>query len=262
MSETTPSSDELARRLTHAARYAAVGKVAAGAAHEINQPLNVIRMAAFNIRRAIQKGTLNPESALEKLEKIDTQISRAARLVGGMKAFSPTSSALKTAVKPSESIEVALELLAKRFSVAGVELVHEALDLPCEMQADPTSMQELVINLVDNAIEAYGPAPAPQMNADADEQPPRTLEVKESLTGTTFTLEIVDHAGGIPDAIRGHVLEPFFTTHDDGMHPGLGLTVCQSVVADLNGTLEIVPTADGTAVTVTLPVEELPESPA
>ena len=83
-----PSAEELARRLEYSARLASVGKLASSAAHEMNQPLNVIRMAAFNLRRAVEKGTLETESALAKFDRIDTQISRAARLVGGMKSFS------------------------------------------------------------------------------------------------------------------------------------------------------------------------------
>ena len=70
-----PTPEVLARRLQRSARLASVGKLASSAAHEINQPLNVIRMAAFNLRRAIEKGTLNAESALTKLERIDTQIA-------------------------------------------------------------------------------------------------------------------------------------------------------------------------------------------
>ena len=62
-----PAAEELAARLKHSARLASVGKLASSAAHEINQPLNVIRMAAFNLRRAIQKCTLDAESALQKL---------------------------------------------------------------------------------------------------------------------------------------------------------------------------------------------------
>ncbi len=91
MSDDLPPQDELARRLTHTARLAGVGTVASSAAHELNQPLNVIRMAAFNLKRSIEKDRFDPASALEKLARIDEQIERAARLTGGMKAFSPAA---------------------------------------------------------------------------------------------------------------------------------------------------------------------------
>jgi len=75
MTDSDPDVNELARRLKHSARLAGVGKVAAGAAHELNQPLNVIRMAAYNLKRAIEKNTLDPAVALEKLARIDDQIA-------------------------------------------------------------------------------------------------------------------------------------------------------------------------------------------
>ncbi len=254
MSSETPSPEELARRLHTAARYASVGKVAAGAAHEINQPLNVIRMAAFNVRRAIQKGRLDPESAIEKLEKIDAQIDRAARLVGGMKAFSPTSQALKTAVKPSVSIAVSLELLAKRFTVAEAELRHQAIETDCEVQAEPTALQELVINLVENAVEAFGSAPKPAPSADGEEPEPRWIAVTEALEGDQFSVTISDNAGGMSAEVLAAAYDPFFTTASDASHPGLGLTICREIAEDLGGQLDIESDHTGTRVRVSFPV--------
>lgn len=258
MTDHDPSADELARRLSHAARLAGVGKVASSAAHELNQPLNVIRMAAFNIRRAIQKGTLNPESAIDKLEKIDAQIDRAARLVGGMKAFSPTASAMKTTVKPSEAVHVALELLAKRFSAGSIELEHQVLETPCEMQANPAALQELMINLVDNAIEAYGEAPSGIPEEGAEEPPPRKIVVSEALDGPKFALTITDYAGGIDSSMADSLFEPFVTSATDGSHPGLGLTVCRDIAEDLGGSVSLKPIEGGTEVVVTFPVDEAP----
>jgi len=263
MTDEIPSPEEMARRLTHAARYAAVGKVAAGAAHEINQPLNVIRMAAFNIRRAIQKDRLNPESAIEKLEKIDVQIDRAARLVGGMKAFSPTSASLRTSVKPSESIAVALELMAKRFTSGEVLLDHQATDVACEVQAEPTAMQELVINLVENALEAYArmPASSAEVSSDAPNQEPvqKSVVVTEAIDGSDFVLTVSDTAGGMTADVLARAAEPFFTTCTDGSHPGLGLSICHDVASHLDGALTVNSREQGgTTVSVRFPVDLSP----
>ena len=145
-----PDTEDLAVRLKVVARMAGVGKLSAGAAHEMNQPLNVIRMAAYNLRRAIEKGSLNPESALTKLQRIDEQIDRAARLVGGMKAFSPTSSQDPMTINPSEAVATALELLAKRFSAVDVTLDYSPTDQIVALPSPPTAIQEVVAQVVDN----------------------------------------------------------------------------------------------------------------
>lgn len=257
------SAEEARERLTHVARLAAVGKVSSVAAHEINQPLNIIRMAAFNLKRAIEQGTLDPDSALQKLQRIDEQIDRAARLVGGMKAFSPTASSLKAEVKPSESIEVALELLAKRFSVANVELHHVVGEVSCEIQANPADMQELVMNLIDNALDAFPDEEGSPLDAlvDGGELPePRTITVTEGIDGGEFVCTIEDTAGGIPESVLDLVFEPFFTTWDDSTRAGLGLTTSRDIVGGLGGTVELENAGVGARATIRLPVTVAPSA--
>ena len=249
-----PAAEVLARRLQHTARLAAVGKLASSAAHELNQPLNVMRMAAFNIKRAIDKGNFDPESAMAKLERIDLQINRAAQLVGGMKSFSPTSSATTAQVDVGEAVVTALALMAKQFTAADVELRHDACDTAISIEAPPSALQELVTNLVDNALEAYGSAPASNPLLSEEETPPRALLVKEALVGDAWQLVIEDSAGGIPEALRPHIFEPFFTGHEDDSHAGLGLTVSRELVTRLGGTLDVEHIDSGTRVCIELPV--------
>lgn len=256
--------DEARRRLTHVARLASVGKVSAGAAHEINQPLNVIRMAAFNLKRAIEKGTLQPESALQKLSRIDEQIDRAARLVGGMKAFSPTASQLKVKMKPSESIRISLALLAKRFSAATVELEHHPAIEECEIEADPAAMQELIMNLVDNALEAFPTEEGSPLDAmvagEVDGEPPvpRKIVLTESVEGSEFLCVIEDTAGGVPEQLIDRAFQPFVTSAVDGSRAGLGLTTCHSLIAELGGNIKLENAGLGARATVRFPVEITP----
>ena len=253
----TPSAEVLARRLQHSARLAAVGKLASSAAHELNQPLNVMRMAVFNLKRAIEKDTLDPESALAKLERIDQQINRAAQLVGGMRAFSPTVSALSTDVEVGESVGTALALMAKRFTAANVELHHQPCTVSLTLSAPPSALQELVTHLVDNALEAYGALPEHNpLLAEGSAPLPRQLFVQEALDGDAWSLTIEDNAGGIPAHCRSQVFLPFFTTHEDNSHAGLGLTVSQALVAALGGTLVLIDTGQGTRIEISLPVKQ------
>jgi C4-dicarboxylate-specific signal transduction histidine kinase len=250
-----PTAEELAVRRQYSARLASVGKLASSAAHEINQPLNVIRMAAFNVRRAIQKGTLDPKSALVKLERIDSQIARAARLVGGMKAFSPTTTAdTPTAINPTEALTTALELMAKRFTAADVELIHEPRTGDETVQAAPSALQELVIHLLDNAIEAYSDIPERNPLLVNEDVPPRWVRVVEAVHEQDFIITIEDAAGGLAAEIADRAFLPFVTTAENGSHAGLGLTVCASLAASLGGAVTLDPTELGLVATVRLPL--------
>jgi len=267
-----PAAEELAARLKHSARLASVGKLASSAAHEINQPLNVIRMAAFNLRRAIQKGTLDAESALQKLERIDTQIARAARLVGGMKAFSPTGADTPTNINPTEALATALELMAKRFTGADIELIYsadETIDNSTEdssegtseeanktIEASPSAFQELIVNLLDNAIEAYGEAPQRNPLLEDEGLPPRWIKVVETAQARELTITIEDAAGGVTPKIAHQAFQPFITTAEDGSHAGLGLTVCASIAASMGGAVTLARTELGSKATVSLPLTE------
>ena len=267
-----PAAEELAARLKHSARLASVGKLASSAAHEINQPLNVISMAAFNLRRAIEKGTLDAESALKKLERIDTQIARAARLVGGMKAFSPTGADTPTNINPTEALATALELMAKRFTGADIELIYsadETTDNSTEdsskgtseeanktIEASPSAFQELIVNLLDNAIEAYGEAPQRNPLLEDEGLPPRWIKVVETAQARDLTITIEDAAGGVTPKIAHQAFQPFITTAEDGSHAGLGLTVCASIAASMGGAVTLARTELGSKATVSLPLTE------
>ena len=267
-----PAAEELAARLKHSARLASVGKLASSAAHEINQPLNVIRMAAFNLRRAIQKGTLDAESALKKLERIDTQIARAARLVGGMKAFSPTGADKPTNINPTEALATALELMAKRFTGADIELIYSADETTDNstqdssegtseeanktIEASPSAFQELIVNLLDNAIEAYGEAPQRNPLLEDEGLPPRWIKVVETAQARELTITIEDAAGGVTPKIAHQAFQPFITTAEDGSHAGLGLTVCASIAASMGGAVTLARTELGSKATVSLPLTE------
>lgn len=267
-----PAAEELAARLKHSARLASVGKLASSAAHEINQPLNVIRMAAFNLRRAIHKGTLDAESALKKLERIDTQIARAARLVGGMKAFSPTGADTPTNINPTEALATALELMAKRFTGADIELIYSADETTDNstqdssegtseeanktIEASPSAFQELIVNLLDNAIEAYGEAPQRNPLLEDEGLPPRWIKVVETAQARELTITIEDAAGGVTPKIAHQAFQPFITTAEDGSHAGLGLTVCASIAASMGGAVTLARTELGSKATVSLPLTE------
>jgi len=251
-----PTQEELAARLRVVSRLAGVGKLSAGAAHEINQPLNVIRMAAYNLRRSIEKGTLETEPALAKLQRIDEQIDRAARLVGGMKAFSPTSKQDHSTINPSEAVATALELLAKRFGAAEVALEYHPTDKRVALQSPPTAIQEVVAHVVDNTLEAYGPVAEVDPFASNKTVIERKLTITEVVSDGRFTLCFEDGAGGMETEFLAKAAEPFVTADETAGHAGLGLTICRDLITSMDGEFLLEPVEGGLRVTVSLPVTQ------
>jgi signal transduction histidine kinase len=235
---------EARRKLTHSAKMASIGEVASGAAHELNQPLNVIRMATHNVLRAVAKGTLDNDSLVAKLERVDQQVDRAARLVTGMKAFSKTSNETITMVDPSVAVAVALELMHKRITGDNVEVTHHPIEKPVTVNADNTALQQVVINVVMNALEAF----------EVGKVEEKQLFVEESVTEDQFVLAIADNAGGVDPLVLDRIFEPFFTTRGDDYHPGLGLSTCYGIVEGLGGSIVCEPIANGARFVVRLPI--------
>jgi signal transduction histidine kinase len=235
---------EARRKLTHSAKMASIGEVASGAAHELNQPLNVIRMATHNVLRAVAKGTLDNDSLVAKLERVDQQVDRAARLVTGMKAFSKTSNETMTMVDPSAAVAVALELLHKRITGDNVDVLHQRSEQAVSVTADNTALQQVVINVVMNALEAF----------EARQVEDKQLRVEETIVDEQFVLSISDNAGGIEANALERIFEPFFTTRGDDYHPGLGLSTCYGIVEGLGGSIACEPIANGARFVVRLPI--------
>ena len=126
----------------------------------------------------------------------------------------------------------------------------------CQAQSAPTAIQELVFNLVDNAVEAYARQGPLRVDLDADngDVPLRVIQDAERVVDNQFQLRVTDTAGGIAPSLLDRVQAPFVTNATDGSHAGLGLATCEVIAADLGGSLTLSCQADGTTATVTFPV--------
>jgi C4-dicarboxylate-specific signal transduction histidine kinase len=189
-----------------------------------------------------------------------------------MKAFSPTGADTPTNINPTEALATALELMAKRFTGADIELIYsadETTDNSTEdgsegtfeeanktIEASPSAFQELIVNLLDNAIEAYGEAPQRNPLLEDEGLPPRWIKVVETAQARELTITIEDAAGGVTPKIAHQAFQPFITTAEDGSHAGLGLTVCASIAASMGGAVTLARTELGSKATVSLPLTE------
>jgi PAS domain S-box-containing protein len=251
---------QLEEMMLQSAKLASVGKLAAGVAHEINNPLGGMMQSAqllhmaFDTQRPrtrerLQASGLDPET-LEHylqthnlpayLEGIRSAGGRAAKIIEDLLSFSRKPSPVVTPHDLNKLIEQTLDLAAtnydlkRRYDFRDIEIVRElSLDLP-KVACDRQQIQQVVLNLVRNAAQAM----AGELGRRARARQPRlTLRTSlvpgpSSLAPSCVRLEVEDNGPGIPEAVRARLFEPFFTTKEVGSGTGLGLWVCWSIVVE------------------------------
>jgi PAS domain S-box-containing protein len=231
-----------AAKIIQASKLATLGEMTTSIAHELNQPLSVIRMAAANSRRNISQGTIDVQYLSNKLTRIEDQASRAASIIDHMRMFGREAKEAPEPVDPRNVVKSSLDLMGSQLRLAGIEVVTN-LPTNCScVLGHIIQMEQVILNLLTNAKDAM---------LEQDGKSTITLNVFEDDAGVHLTIE--DTGGGIPDAILQRIFEPFFTTKGIGQGTGLGLSVSYGIVHDMHGTIVAENIAEGTRFTVTLP---------
>ena len=241
---------EMQMQLMHTSKLATVGQMAAGLAHEMNQPLNVVRMAADNALIRMEKGSVDPDYLREKLELIGNQAEKVGKMILHLRVFARTEAPDLKPFNPIESLRSAVHLMDLRLRLANISF---DIDLPerCgSVLGHVNQLEQVIINLLVNAHDAILDHPN-----TADGRIGRiNLSLAEDERSGTVVIKVNDTGGGIPHDIRDRVFDPFFTTKDVGQGTGLGLSICSTTIAEMKGRIEIGDTATGTEMIVTLPI--------
>lgn len=236
-------------QLLHSAKLAALGELAAGVAHELNQPLQIIGLASEEIRDAIEEGDL--DTAREFLDAVEGQVTRGAGVVGRLLAFSRRSEGARPQVFEIDAVvrEVA-EMLAGQLANDGVDLELRLDAAARAMVGQPDELHQVFTNLVINARDAVR------------DRPERRIVIQTAEDDGSVCVEVSDTGTGIPADVLPRVFDPFFTTKPTGRGTGLGLSVSHGIVQRHGGTIEAhSEPGHGTRMRVTLPAPPLPESP-
>lgn len=209
--------------LVQAGKLAVIGQLATGIAHELNQPLAALRTLSGNARKFLARG--DQSSVDGNLARIAELVDRMGRLTGQLKSFARKSTGRPQAVPLRRAIENALFLLEQRLQRSGIVA---CLNLPQqELRAwcDANRLEQVLVNLAGNALDAMEGQPAP------------ALEIEALRQGERILVRVRDHGPGLSDEARAHLFEPFFTTKEAGSGLGLGLAISAGIVADSGGSL-------------------------
>ena len=228
------------QQLQRAGRLAAVGELAAGIAHELNNPLTAIQMYS----QILRSRTDLDRNIWDDIDTIFKEAQRATKITGNLLSFARTYTPEKRPISINEVIVSILELHAYRMRVNNIEIAIELdPDLP-ETMADFHQMQQVFVNLVANAE---------QVMTEAHQG--GKLTIKSQKVGEVIWVTFADNGPGISDENMGRIFDPFFTTKDVGKGTGLGLSICHSIIEDHGGhiTVESKP-GEGAAFLVEIPV--------
>jgi two-component system, LuxR family, sensor kinase FixL len=227
---------ELQSELVHISRVSELGQMASALAHEVAQPLAAVSNYAAGAQKLLASG--NVQGAQAALERISTQSHRAREIVKKLREFVKRGATERRMESLPKVIEEAVAL-----SMVGI---RQRIRL--ETQLDPTAdlapidrvqVQQVLFNLVRNAIEAMA------------ESPRRELLISTRLEGERIAIGVADSGPGLPDSVRARLFQPFVTTKADGM--GVGLSICRAIVEAHGGELSAQDApGGGTVFTMTL----------
>lgn len=229
------------QQLINQSKFSALGEMAAGIAHEVNNPLSVISGKASQLQRHLLKGETEKEKMRLGLELIETTAFRISKIIKGLKDFSRNSEnvPMKKVSLPLIVSET-MDLCRERFTHHGVNLkVNEipAIDLYCRS----IQISQVLLNLLNNAFDAV-------MESDN-----KDVELLVESFKDKVVIRVVDSGKGIPHEIKSRIMVPFFTTKEVGKGTGIGLSISKGIVEDHQGKFYLDDASSRTCFVVELP---------
>jgi two-component system sensor kinase FixL len=238
---------ELERQLEQNRRLASLGELVATLAHEIRQPLHAIANVASVAGTLLERG--DSARAAELLQRISDEGLRGSEVVTQIQSF--------VRAQPPETVNVDVNLLIREtLAYLQPETSHDAIRIDADLTpgaavgvCNPIQLQEVVINLVRNSLEACGRAGIVEPH----------LRITTDLTPAYVRITMSDNGPGIAPGIRGRLFQPFTTTRDDGM--GMGLAICRRMMTAICGRLELdESTGEGATFVVSIPRAGVPQN--
>ena len=231
--------------LAHALRVGTMGQLASGIAHELNQPLAAILNYASASERRVAAGNTDIEPMRDAVRRIAEQAMRAADVIKTLRALVRKGEGERTWHDARELVRTAVGFVEPELIAPGIEIVQEhATDLP-NVQVDPIQIEQVILNLVRNAIEA--------VRADSDRSKRLQIRVATRLQApSTVVVSVSDNGPGVDPGRVEFLFDEFYTTKDHGL--GLGLSISRSIVESHGGALWLENTSpSGTTFCFSLP---------
>jgi signal transduction histidine kinase len=239
--ELQQAQDEIIR----SEKLASVGKLAAGIAHEIGNPIGII----IGYLDLLNSEDITEVEKKDFLNRIESEITRVNRIIRQLLDFSRPSSGEPAKTRVHDMVKMTLSMLGPQ---PMMESVRTALELKAQndtVLADPNQLQQVFLNIIMNAADALAEG--------KEEGEEKWLTIKSERIGGSIELRFFDNGHGIPEKELLRIFDPFYTTKEPGKGTGLGLSVCYRIVEGLGGAIRAESkTGEGTTIIVSLPLYE------
>lgn len=244
---------EAEMQLIQAGKMATLGEMATGVAHELNQPLSVIKTASNFFIKKIRRQEAIPDDILKTMaEEIDSHVDRASQIINHMREFGRKSDISVEPVAVNPVIKKAFEIFGQQLKLRQIRVDWELQDDLPAVLAEPGRLEQVFVNLLINARDAIEEKWAEPAGAAEGE---KRIRLATRADRNHVIVEVTDTGKGIPKALLNKIFEPFFTTKKIGEGTGLGLSISYGIIQEFGGTIQVTSTREeGTTFTVLLPV--------
>lgn len=226
---------ETEQQLIQASKMATLGEMASGIAHELNQPLSVIKTACGFFKMKINnEEQIEYKILFEIINKMDSNVDRATNIINNMREFARKSDMDINKIQVNEVIEKAFEFFSQQMKLREINVVWEVQkDLP-KIKAHSSRLEQVFINLFLNARDAieqrWGSQPASGK---------KNITIRSEFVGDKVVCQFCDTGIGVKESLRDKIFEPFFTTKEVGKGMGLGLSISYGIVKEFNGNIRV-----------------------
>ncbi len=244
-------SVEKETQLIQASKMTTLGQMAAGIAHEINQPLNVIQVCADYFAKMIGRGqAIAEKDLLSMTHDIVSNVERASGIIQHMRDFARQSEVTKSKVNINDPIRDVFKVLGHQLKIHEVELKLDLDPNISSIMADHNRLEQVFINLVTNALDAMDE----KCSLPEYKKAEKSLTIRSFVQSGKVVVTVTDTGIGMTPEVIAKLFEPFFTTKKVGKGTGLGVSISYGIVRDYDGAIDINSTVgEGTTFTLRFP---------
>ncbi|CAO3422878.1 sensor histidine kinase [Azospirillum endophyticum] len=223
----------LQEEVIQTSKLATLGTLAAGMAHEMSQPLNVIRLWTENTLTRLQENLLDPARTERALKLVIDQTDRMAKLIDHVRTFGRRDGGGTRAFQPANCIQSAVELVRHQYALEDIEIVESATSAQLPVTGRPLELEQVILNLFSNARDAIVALRATGAVAGRI-----MVGISDDRDGHSVVIRVTDDGGGIDPSVLPHIFDPFFSTKEVGKGSGLGLSIGYGIIDGMGGRIE------------------------
>lgn len=246
---------ETEQQLIQTSKMATLGEMATGVAHELNQPLAVIKTASnYLMKKVRKKEKIKDEILYTMAEEIDGHVDRATKIINHMRQFGRKSDLELEKIQINKVLKSAFEIFSQQLKVRGIDVEWNIQENIPEIMADPNRLEQVFINLLINARDAIEERWGNMEYKAGDKKISLTTECADNQA----YVKVCDTGTGIPKAILDKIFDPFFTTKKVGDGTGLGLSISYGIIKDCGGNITAVSADEdtGACFVITFPIQD------